>query len=202
MRKRYLGVGISLIILIAVLGSVLGAPGVSINASKDLISIQTRINLAAQTGTAGDWKPAPEGVGQFIVRKGGPSVTAVSYNFEAVGDGVVLCISCTDLPDIVLRYSDIPKVGLVAAEEAVRQYVQKNFEIWTPIMDFPTDDPVRNKPDPILLIHERIERRANKDYLVSSFAYFGIHIYSLEPLKFITRINGPDVGPGKDNWWS
>lgn len=200
--KKFKWIRVAAMVIVVILVVILTSPPGMTISQGGLLSISSHVALAVQMGTMGDWEPVPQGVTEFILRRGGPPITSISYDFEAVGDGEVLRISFVSLPDIVVRASDVPRTDLVTAEETVRQYVQKSFEVWTFVADFPADDPIRNKPNPILLDHERIEKVDNKDYLVSTIAYFDIHIYLLDPLRFITKINGLDLGLIEGEWWN
>lgn len=201
MKKRRVKFGLVgvVVALVAVLLTSVAPNSAVVTTGGGILSLQSRIAIAMNSSDSmmGTGEPLPQEIIESTFSRGGPPVTAINYNFEAVGNGIILHISCKGLPDIALKYSDIPKINLAIAEWAARRYVQRSFEVWIPVRDFPVDDPVRNKLNPILLDNERIEN----DYLVITLAYFDIHIYSLNPLRFTTRINGLDAGHPTGNWW-
>ena len=178
---------------------------VSISSDEGFISLQTHIALAAQTGgTFGNGEPVPQQIEPTFSR-GGPPIVSIAYNFNAITDveDVLIIINDYGLPTVKIpkgQMKNLPgEKSYADIELRVNEYVQKNcYEIWVLLSSFPADDPVRNG---ILLDNERIVKLSGKDYLVISLAYFAVHIYSLEPLRFTTRINGLDAGLVTGVWW-
>ena len=211
MKKKWLrfgSIGLAVALIAALLFTLAPDGRVSIS-SEGKLSVETHIALAAQTGVMGNGEPVPQQI-EATFSRGGPPVISVTYNFNAVLDtDDVLFIDNVELPDIhctkaKMKAKAKAKGQVETADEVAlrikKEEVQPAYEIWTLLSDFPADDPVRQSP-PILLDNERIEKVKGKDYLVITLAYFDIHIYSLEPLGFITRINGLEAGPITGEWW-
>lgn len=111
-----------------------------------------------------------------IIGSGAPSVWIKGANFPALADAQIL-------------------------EGNLNNLIQSQYEKWTPLSEYPNDDPVKNKPKPILLINERIERVGNKDYLVAIIMYVAIHIFSINPLKYTVKCQNSRIGPIGGEWW-
>ena len=207
MKKRwvkFISIGLAVALIAALVFTLLPDGKMSIGGEGQL-SLETRIALAAQTGVMGNGEPVPQQIATFSM--GGPPVVSITYNFDAVLDtDDVLIIDNTELSDVYCTKAKVKEKAKTKVKGGTTEYdatalkndIQANYEIWTLLSDFPPDDPVRNE---ILLKNERVEKKVGKDYLVTTLAYFDIHIYSLEPLRFTTRINGLDAGPITGEWW-
>ena len=208
--KRFGWFSISIAALTVVLLVAMLSPArtdVKVSSSSDILSIQAHVALAAQTGgTNGVGEPLPQQT-EAIFSKGGPPVISVAYNFNAILDtDDVLTIDNVELPNVHCTKAKVKEKVKAKVKGGVTEYdatalrndIQSHYEIWVLLSEFTADDPVRNG---VLLDNERIEKVTSKDYLVITLAYFDIHIYSLEPLRFVTRINGLDAGPIIGEWW-
>lgn len=182
---------------------------VSVQPEKRLVSIGIRTAIAAQfDGTMGNGEPIPQQLIEPTFSLGGPPIKSVEYNFNAVLDTENILVVRNDfgIPDIYVAKAKAKAKakgqGAETKEEVALRIktedIQPNYEIWTLLSSFPSNDPVRNGQ---LLFNERIEKVQGKDYLVITLAYSDIYIYSLEPLRFTTRFNGLNAGPVTGEWW-
>ena len=203
-----LPVGLAVIVAIILTMLPVGVPIVEIKPSRGIVSVEARTILAAKLGgTTGFGYPVSQQIAAIFSR-GGPPVVSVTYNFDAIlGTDNILSIDNVGLPDVHVAKAKAKakakgKGQIETADEiALRiktEDVQPAYEIWALLSSFSVDDPVRNGT---LLDNERIVKVTGQDYLVITLAYFDIHIYSLEPLRFVTRIDGLDAGPIIGEWW-
>ena len=212
MKKRWIkfgSIGLATALITALLISFMPDGKVSVG-SEGRLSLESRIALAAQTGgTFGNGEVITQQVAEAIFSRGGPPVVSVAYNDppDLDDDALTIFYSCG------IPHSHVPKRDFVEqkpgereaereaeAEGRCKKKVNQSLEVWTLLSEFPADDPVRQDP-PVLLDNERIEKVKGKNYLVTTLAYFDVHIFSFEPLRFITRINGLEAGPITGEWW-
>ena len=208
-KLKWVSIPVGLAVIVAIILTMLpvGVPIVEIKPSRGIVSVEARTILAAKLGgTTGFGNPVSQQIAAIFSR-GGPPIVSVTYNFDAILDtDGVLSIDNVGLPDVHCTKAKVKEKVKAKVKGGVTEYdakalkddIQANYEIWTLLSAFSVDDPVRNG---ILLDNERIEQKAGKDYLVITLAYFDIHIYSLEPLRFVTRISGLDAGPIEGEWW-
>ena len=210
MKKRWIKFG-SIGLAAALIAALVLAfvPTEVTTSGKGKLCIEARIALAAQTGVMGTGEPVPQQIAEATFSRGGPPVVSIAYNDPPDLDDDALTI----LYSGGIPHSHVPKRDFVVqgpgereaereaeAEGRCKKKVNQSLEVWTLLSEFPADDPVRQGP-PVLLDNERIEKVKGKNYLVTTLAYFDVHIFSFEPLRFITRINGLEAGPITGEWW-
>jgi hypothetical protein len=193
-KFKWLSIPIVAVLIAAFLVTFVPDGKVSVSSEGDL-SIGTHIALAAQLGgTNGLGEPLPQEPATPIFGRGGLPI--VSVTCAETGD--LLMVVMSGMPTLVVRQTDVQSwASIDVVELTINTLIQRQLEIWTPLTNFPKDDPVRNG---ILCDNERIET-SGRDYLVTTLGYGAIHIYSLSPFKFITRFNGLDAGPVTGVWW-
>ena len=110
-------------------------------------------------------------------------------------------IEGSGIPDVWIKKADFPKISPGEAEKEremegiLTRDVQSNYEVKTPLSDFPSDDPVKLGQ---LLPTERIEKITGKDYLITTVMYVACHVFSTSPLKYTIRCSDLPIG---GEWW-
>jgi len=125
-----------------------------------------------------------------------PPIKSVDFSdgIRIVGSGI---------PPVWIKKADFPKISPGEAEKEremegiLTRDVQSNYEVKTPLSDFPSDDPVKQDP-PQLLPNERIEKVTGKDYLITTVMYVAVHVFSTSPLKYTVRCSDESIG---GEWW-
>ena len=124
-----------------------------------------------------------------------PPIKYIDLNdgIRIVGSGV---------PSVWIHRSDFPSLANAQILEGnLNNLIQSQYEKWAPLSEYPSDDPVKNKPKPILLINERIEKVGGTDYLVAITMYVAIHIFSTNPLSYTVGCQNSRSGPIGGEWW-
>lgn len=117
----------------------------------------------------------------------------LSDGIRIIGSGV---------PSVWVHGTDFPAIADAQILEGnLNNLIQSQYEKWTPLSEYPDDDPVKNKPKPILLINERIEKISGTSYLVSIKMYIAVHVFSTDPLKYTVCCQNSRVGPIGGEWW-
>ena len=117
----------------------------------------------------------------------------LSDGIRIVGSGI---------PSVWIHGANFPQVSdAQILEENLNNLIQSQYEKWTPLSEYPNDDPVKNKPKPILLINERIEKMQGKEYLVAVTMYVAIHVFSTNPLKYTVKCQNSRSGAIGGEWW-
>ena len=123
-----------------------------------------------------------------------PPIKSIDFSdgIRIVGSGI---------PDVWIKKADFPKISPGEAEKEremegiLTRDVQSNYEVKTPLSDFPNDDPVKLGQ---LLPNERIEKVTGKDYLITTVMYVAVHVFSTSPLKYTVRCSDLPIG---GEWW-
>lgn len=123
-------------------------------------------------------------------------ITGVHYNFDAIGDEDALFVDRGGIkPDIHISQNQVDdwlkKKTIPEAEALINEYVDSLNVIVTPMGLIGDDYPQPLPPNAEII--------SNKYYQYSMF--FAIHIFSLDPFKFVTRFRDARLGRITGDWW-
>ena len=117
-----------------------------------------------------------------------PAIKEISFlnGIKIVGDGI---------PSVDITIAQFPQTGSLSNREVtLNKLLQSYYEDKKLLSDLSFDSVRLGQ----LLPYERIEKIGGKDYLVTTLMYTQVHIYSLNPLKYIICCSD---NPITGEWW-